>query len=112
MQYVLMHKRTAVCDIELDDASGFIRKIGAIHAPEHLPVGVPIRDGMADRKALGDWWTDRAIPASRSGVREAMETLNITNTKALLVKCFGLSLSDAYWICPRDIDLTWEGINF
>ena len=40
MQYVFMHQRIAVCDIELDDATGSIRKIGAIHAPEHLPVGV------------------------------------------------------------------------
>ena len=57
MQYVFMHQRIAVCDIELDDATGSIRKIGAIHAPEHLPVGVPIRNGMADRKALcGRQW--------------------------------------------------------
>ena len=112
MQYVFMHQRIAVCDIELDDATGSIRKIGAIHAPEHLPVGVPIRNGMADRKALNDWWTDRCIPESRSGVREAMETLNITSTRALLVKCYGLSLSDQYWICPKDANLSWDEVNF
>jgi len=109
---ILMHKRIPVADIELDDATGFIRKINKIFAPEHLPVGVPIRKGIADRAALNDWWTDRSIPASRSGIRDALETLDIQSTKMLLIRCYGLSLSDQYWICPEGMDLTWDQINF
>jgi len=30
----------------------------------------------------------------------------------LIEKCYGLSLSDQYWICPKDSGLKWEGINF
>ena len=30
----------------------------------------------------------------------------------LLIRCYGLSLSDQYWICPKDSNLTWEEINF
>ena len=108
----LMHKYIPVADIELDDATGFIQKIGALHEAEHLPVGVPVRDGHIDRAALNEWWTDRSIPASRSGVREALETLGIANTKMLLVRCYGLSLSDQYWIRPETSDLTWDKINF
>ena len=112
MVCTLMHKRLAVAELELDDATGFIRKIDAIPAPEHLPVGVPFRKGTADRGALNDWWGDRSIPASRSGIQQALETLDIPNTKLLLLRCYGLSLSDQYWICPRGSDLTWEEINF
>lgn len=75
-------------------------------------MGVPVKKGITDRAALNEWWTDRSIPASRSGVREALETLEITSTKMLLVRCYGLSLSDQYWICPEDSDLTWGSINF
>ena len=71
-----------------------------------------MRKGITDRAALNEWWTDRSIPASRSGVREALETLEITSTKMLLVRCYGLSLSDQYWICPENSDLTWDSINF
>ena len=109
---VLMHKRTKVVDLELDDASGFIRRIGTVYAQEHLPVGVPVRKGIVDRAAFNTWWADRSIPASRSGVREALETLHIRDTKALLVRCFGLSLSDQYWICPVGSDLKWNDVNF
>lgn len=112
MKCTLMHKKTAVAELELDDATGFIRKINTIHASEHLPVGVPVRKGTVDRAALNDWWTDRSIPASRSGIREALETLDIQSTKMLLVRCYGLSLSDQYWICPEGLDLKWEQINF
>ena len=112
LKCTLMHKRIAVAEMELDDATGFIQKIGMVYAPEHLPVGIAVKKGVADRAALNEWWTDRSIPASRSGVREALETLEITSTKMLLVRCYGLSLSDQYWICPEGSSLTWDAINF
>ena len=112
MKCTLMHKRIAVAEIELDDATGFIQKIGTIYEPEHLPVGTAVKNGAADRAALNEWWTDRSIPASRSGVREALETLEIASTKILLVRCYGLSLSDQYWICPEGSGLTWDALNF
>lgn len=98
--------------MELDEAAGFIRKIAAVYTPEHLPVGIPVRKGIIDRAALNDWWTDRSIPADRSGVRAALEMLGIGSVKILPVRCFGLSLSDQYWICPEGSGLTWENINF
>ena len=112
MKCVLMHKKIPVAQIELDDVSGFIQKIDTVYAPEHLPVGVVIRQGLVDRAGLNDWWTERSIPASRSGVREALEILEVSNTKMLLLRCLGLSLSDQYWIKPEGSSLTWEEINF
>lgn len=112
MKCILMHKRIAVAEIELDDATGFIRKIDNVYASEHLPIGVSVKKGIVDRAALNEWWTDRSIPASRSGIRDALETLDITSTKMLLVRCYGLSLSDQYWICPEGSNLTWDKINF
>lgn len=112
MLCTLMHKRIAVADLELDDATGFIQKANTLYAPEHLPVGVLPSNGIIDRAALNEWWTDRSIPASRSGIREALETLDVASTKLLLLRCYGLSLSDHYWICPQNSGLTWDQINF
>lgn len=112
MKCTLMHRRAEVAKLELDDETGIIRKIESVMSAEHLPVGVPVKDGIADRHELNKWWADRSIPASRSGVREALETLNLTDTKILLIRCFGLSLSDQYWIRPEGTGLTWEKINF
>lgn len=112
MKCKLMHKRIAVAELLLDDTTGFIQKIGRVFQPEHLPVGVSVKKGIVDRAALNEWWTDRSIPASRSGIREALETLDVTSTKMLLVRCYGLSLSDQYWIYPENSNLTWDQINF
>ena len=112
MRYVLMHKNISVADIELDDATGYISSIGNLHAPEHVPLGIPMKRDEVDRAALNNWWISRSIPASRQGIREALEVLKIVNTSKLLDKSYGLSLSDQYWICPQDSDLTWSKINF
>ena len=112
LKRTLMHKYTEVVELYLDNETGFIQKIGNVFSPEHLPIGVGMKKGVIDRAALYAWWTDRSIPASRSGVREAMETLQITDTKMLLIRCYGLSLSDQYWIRPENSELTWEKINF
>lgn len=115
MNYTLMHKNICVADIEIDEDTGVIIRIGDIYAKEHLPLGVvhPLRHKeTVDKAALNKWWTGRSIPASRMGINEALETLGVYNTELLLTKCLGLSLSDHYWVRPVDSDMTWESVNF
>ncbi|WP_287993094.1 HipA domain-containing protein [Ruminococcus sp.] len=113
MNYTLMHKNIPVADIEIDEDTGVIIRIGDIYAKEHLPAGVPFcHNGTIDRAALNKWWTRRSIPASRMGINDALEILGIYNTELLLTKCLGLSLSDHYWVRPVDSDMTWESVNF
>ncbi len=112
MRYTLMHKNIAVAELILDDETGFIQKIEKTYEPKHLPVGISQKRGITDKSELNAWWLDRSIPASRSGIRDALETLNIANSKMLLVRCFGLSLSDQYWIKPQNSDITWDKVNF
>lgn len=112
MKYTLMHKNISVADLVLDETTGSIVKIENLYEISHLPVGVSVKKQIVDRAALNEWWLDRSIPASRSGVRKALETLNIYSTKMLLTRCYGLSLSDQYWIKPRGQELKWENVNF
>lgn len=112
MKYILMHKNISVALLELDESTGFIRKIDKLYDEKHLPYGVKVKNKIADRAALNDWWVDRSIPASRSGIVRALETLNLSSTRMLLLRCFGLSLSDQYWIKPDGSDLSWSKINF
>lgn len=109
--YILMHKSTPVIKMELDELEG-ITRILSVYAPEHLPIGIPVKKNTVDKKALNLWWADRSIPSSRSGVQEALDELGLADTRLLLVRSFGLSLSDQYWIKPEHTDLQWERINF
>lgn len=112
MKYMLMHKEIPVCKVELDEATGGIRSIGEMQCPKHLPVGISVKKGRADRAALNEWWLERSIPASRSGIRQVLETLELASTRQLLTRCMGLSLSDQYWMKPENSDVSWQEVNF
>mgnify|MGYP005774464233 FL=1 len=112
MEYQLMHGEIPVVSFALDDATSAILRVGTPDRPEHLPVGVSAHKNRVDRAALNAWWQGRAIPASRQGIRRALDELGVATAQSLLEKCLGLSLSDQYWIRPAGSALRWSEVNF
>jgi hypothetical protein len=106
-----MHKQVPVVDMQVDE-TGYIAKLREVKDTRHLPLGINIFKTGIDRKALNDWWLGRSIPASRAGLDVALQSIGVSAPALLLEKCYGLSLSDQYWICPKDSSLTWGKINF
>ena len=112
MKCELMHRKISAAEIEIDGDSGSITRILKVSAPEHLPIGTADQKGNLSRRGLNQWWTDRSIPASRCGLHDALDLMGIPDSRQLLMRCYGLSLSDQYWIRPEGTDLTWDKINF
>jgi len=112
MRCKLMHKNILVALVDFDEITGVFTKIYDVISPGHLPVGVSILNGIVDRRELHAWWLGRAIPASRLGLKEALEKLNVSTPSEILSKSFGLNLSDQYWILPEGVNLDWNDINF
>lgn len=110
MLYTLMHRDVRVMNLDIDEYSN-ITALGEIFHKEHLPLGTYNKIGV-ERKSLNAWWTRRSIPASRQGIREVLEELELSSPQELINKCFGLSLSDQYWVSPIDQPLDWHRINF
>ncbi|MCL1874342.1 MAG: HipA domain-containing protein [Clostridiales bacterium] len=106
-----MHKKIPVVDMRIDE-TGYIVELRDIYDIRHLPPGVDSHKAAIDCKSLNDWWLGRSIPASRDGINEALQSIGILLPSLLLEKCYGLSLSDQYWICPKDSGLSWEKVNF
>jgi hypothetical protein len=106
-----MHKDIPVIDIEIDRETKVIAGIGTMRDKAHLPPGV-FHEDTVERGWLNQWWVLRSIPASRDGIRKALEILNRENTGELAVEGLGLSLSDHYWIRPEKSGLGWEDVNF
>lgn len=102
MKYTLMNKHMPVVELNIDEETAAIIKVRQELHPDYLPVGIQFARGIPDRKSLNDWWRGRSIPANRSGIRQALSILNLSNTEQLLTKCYGLSLFDQYWINPVD----------
>jgi len=112
---VLMHKNIPVVDIIINSTNGYIEKIGIIHNLEHIPIGTTESStqnaGKPNRALLNDWWIGRSIPASRDKIQSALCVLQMQMPATLIAKCYGLSLSDQYWICPKDFELEGFGLK-
>lgn len=111
MKYTLMHKNICVIDIEIDPINGRINQLGDVYEKAHLPVGVFLGD-YKDIYRFEDWWRSRSIPMSRNGIEKALREMNIRSTDLLILKSYGLSLSDQYWIKPSDQTILWDKVNF
>ena len=92
MEYILMHRTKEIARIELDEFSN-IASIYEVYDSKHLPVGT-VQKEVVNKRALAKWWSGRSIPASRQGLKEALQELGMTVSQELLDKCYGLSLSD------------------
>lgn len=112
MDYVLMNKNTPVLRLTMDE--GYILSVEEIYSADHLPVEVlPKKEFI--KSTLRKWWESRSIPASRDQINDGLFNLGIQANVVpafLLEKCFGLSLSDQYWINPVNSPLKWSDINF
>lgn len=112
MQYILMNKNTEVLEFTYDEDEHNITSIDKIINLDYAPVGIVDYKTGISKKELNNWWKSRAIPASRSKIREILEEMHIDSSIELLEKCMGLSLSDQYWIKNKDSKVLWSDINF
>ena len=116
MNYTLMHKNIPVVDLVIDEDGGFIDEVGRIHHEAHLPLGTVAvsgrEEGKLSRHLLNNWWSGRTIPASRNALQRTLLELDACTSSSLSLKCYGLSLSDQYWVCPENSGLEWSKINF
>lgn len=101
-------------DVVIDEGSCI--EFGNIYNPAHIPLGVleaqKYDEGQPNKKAFDRWWIGRSIPASRDNIESALIALGIEHPSELITKCYGLSLSDQYWVCPKHSGLLWDNINF
>lgn len=112
MMFEFMHKDIRVAGFEIDDYSGSIAGRIAVYNVEHMPLDTVVKGDIIDPARFRAWWAGRTIPASRQGIREFFEALDINNSMQLLARSMALSLSDHYWVKPEGSDLQWKDVNF
>jgi hypothetical protein len=110
MVYRLKHRDINVCDIIFEEGS--LAAIKNIYDKSRLPVGVVSESGKINARRLEEWWNGRGIPGSREGLTGVLRLLHLRDKNELLIKSFGLSLTDHYWVCPAHLPLDWGAVNF
>lgn len=57
------------------------------------------------------WILNRGVPVSRQGIKTDLNIMGEEHIIDYMIENLGLSLTDHYWICPKDSDYIWEKIN-
>lgn len=106
MLYYLKRKNENIALIDFSP-NGDIYEVHKIMNYELCPLHMP-----NDFNWLKRWWRRRSVPISQGNIRFQLEKKGLLGSEEFLFKNLGLSLTDYYWICPVNSELTWENINF
>ncbi len=102
--FLLKHKNHDVAILQLSP-EGDIENFEVI-SPARMPFL-----GSGDKKHLHIWWKNRAIPEGRERLIELLKKYDCKSPGEFLMKNLGLSLTDAYWLSPAEMDLSWDEVN-
>ena len=114
MKVILMNKNVKVLSGEIDSNNNFT-KIIEIYNIDYAPLSVynaNFDKSSSVLKSLQNWFRDRGIPSWRKDLEKLLNKLGVKAQEELLLKSYGLSLSDCYFIKEENDNLLWEDINF
>lgn len=106
-KYFLMHKNIKVAQFIVKD-NAYIGEVvfnSNKDALCHLPISVK------DSGDLKGWILERGIPTTRQGIDEELQKLGVKSTTEFMLRNYGLSLSDCYWVRPQSGICRWEDVN-
>lgn len=111
IECMLMHKDVPVANCLMDSATGEFIKVLNIVDFDHIPLNAISKGSVVTTKDLKQWWKDRGIPVDRTWIDSVLQRLGVT-IPVMLQKSLGLSLSDHYWMKPKDAEIKWADVNF
>ena len=106
VRFFLMHKDIPCGTLTYDETTGRIVNYNDFKTGES-----PFLGNSNDAK-LKKWWEFRSIPASRAAVNDMLKEAGCFNPGTYLGKNLALSMTDAYWIRPEDMDVSYNEIKF
>lgn len=111
-EFVLMNRTHEVLAFECDPQTATFTTVTAVYDMSRAPLCVVSPRGKtASVEALRFWWMHRAIPGTRTGFQERLRELGIC-AEELPFGSLGLSLSDQYWVRPKESSALWEDVNY
>lgn len=115
-KFTLLNKNKRVFDFIYDEEEHYIVDFERNYPDneKYAPFGL-IKNNKIDKLEFNKWWKNRQIPASRNGLKEVLHNSKIydeDNFDLLDSKAYCLSLSDQYWVCEVNDNITWSDVNF
>lgn len=77
----------------------------------YAPYGARDRSGRVTRTRLDSWIAARSVPALRPHAEDRLRELGFGSAVELLVRGYGASLSDQYWLRPEGDHSAWDDVS-
>ena len=107
-----MNKNYKLFDFEYDSKINAITKIINLYDKERLPVNLYSLNEDALLNSFNTWLNQRYSRNSEQFKKQQWNYDFLKLTSNLVVKSYGLSLSDQYWIKSGNDNKAWEDVNF
>ena len=112
-KYILKHKNYEVLEFEMDDEKYILLCINNIINKERLPFNLLYKDNIAHCLIqLNTWIKSRGLTESRKDFNEIKKLFNTNDKSELIIKSYGLNVTDHFWIHEKDKNIKWEDINY
>lgn len=112
MRYTLMNRNIKILDFEYQQEYQAFLGVSKVYDLTYAPLSLQYCHSKELAHSFYQWFNDRKIPPMRDELQYLLKSLKYTNTTELMMRHYGLSLSDQYWFLPENEDILWEDINF
>ena len=113
MEYVLKHKEIPVMTFEMNENNYKLMGIHDVICEKRLPFGLKDRGNITQYAIqFNNWLIGRGLSESRKDLPFIKKQFNADSAKELLVKAYGLNLTDHYWFHGINENLSWKEMNY
>ena len=99
MEVILMNRNTKVLKLEIINLD--FTKVIEVYNIDYAPLSINNAYNDSSKsliKEINKWFKGRGIPSWRKDLERLLNNLGVDYKEELLLKSYGLSLSDCYWI--------------
>jgi len=112
IEYILKHKENPVMEFAIDNDTYRLLRIGKVFDEERLPFGLKDKGNMVQYAIQLDAWLQcRGLSGSRKDLQEIKKLFNNQGPRELMIKSYGLNLTDHYWMHKTNENLSWDKLN-
>jgi len=112
-EYVLKHKEIPVVTFRINEENYDLLGINKILDAKRLPFSIENGDNLAQCAIkMNSWIKGRGLVDSRKDIKRIKKLFKAESKEELIIRSYGLNLTDHYWLHKTEEDLKWSELNF
>jgi len=112
-EYILKHKEIPVVIFRMNEENYNLLGVSKILDVQRLPFSIENGNNLAQCAIkLNSWIRGRGLADSRKDINKVKDIFKTESKEELIVRSYGLNLTDHYWLHKTEENLKWKDVNF